>query len=227
MFDGFAQCRIDVPGGASINVRTSGKGPPLLLLHGYPQTHVLWHRIADRLARRFTLIVTGLRGYGDSIGPEPKPDASNYRFRDMADDQVEVMRRLGYGSFFTAVEPGWLFDPLVPAGAPGQDVFTPAALSEYRRCLTPSMPRASCADYRAFATIDVAMEQADLDAGRKVICPVLALWCEHTYGKDDVLSIWRTYAEDVQGFCVTGSSHYLPEERPDIVGDALITFFER
>jgi haloacetate dehalogenase len=71
----------------------------LLLLHGNPLTHVMWHRIAPRLAERFTVIATDLRGYGDSSKPDGGPDHAGYSFRAMANDQVDVMRTLGFDAW--------------------------------------------------------------------------------------------------------------------------------
>src|ERR1700712_5877677 len=88
--------------GALIRLRHGGSGPPLLLLHGNPLTHVAWHKIAPRLAERFHVVAADLRGYGDSSAPPEEPDSSNYSFRAMAQDQVEVMHALGYERFFVA-----------------------------------------------------------------------------------------------------------------------------
>ena len=79
-----------------------GSGPPVLLLHGNPLTHVHWHLVAPRLARHFTVVATDLRGYGDSSKPRGLPDHSNYSFRRMAQDQVDVMSRLGFETFCVA-----------------------------------------------------------------------------------------------------------------------------
>src|SRR5438309_10865632 len=107
MFEGFTTADIETSaagfGGARIHLRHGGDGPPLLLLHGNPMTHVAWHKIANRLAERFHVVAADLRGYGDSIGPEEGGENHiNYSFRAMAQDQVEVMERLGYKSFFAA-----------------------------------------------------------------------------------------------------------------------------
>ena len=98
MFEGFTQTRIDTSG-ARINLRYGGSGPPLLLLHGNPLTHVMWHKIALRLAEQFTVVASDLRGYGDSSKPDGGEDHIGYSFRAMAQDQVEVMAALGFDSF--------------------------------------------------------------------------------------------------------------------------------
>ncbi len=85
--------------GASIHVMKAGSGEPLLLLHGYPQTHVMWHKIAPRLADSFTVVLADLRGYGDSSKPKEEPDHATYSKRALAQDMVEVMSQLGYQSF--------------------------------------------------------------------------------------------------------------------------------
>jgi haloacetate dehalogenase len=97
-FPGFERRQIDA-GGARINLVQGGKGPAVLLLHGYPQTHCIWHRIAPRLAKKYTVVAADLRGYGDSSKPEGLPDHSNYSKRAMALDQVEAMQALGHGEF--------------------------------------------------------------------------------------------------------------------------------
>ena len=89
--------------GARIHLRHGGDGPPLLLLHGNPLTHVSWHKIAPRLAEHFHVVAADLRGYGDSVGPDDAGENNiNYSFRAMAQDQVEVMEKLGYREFFVA-----------------------------------------------------------------------------------------------------------------------------
>ena len=101
LFPGFAPRRIRVSG-AEINLVMRGDGPPLLLLHGYPQTHAMWHRIAPRLAQYFTVVCPDLRGYGDSGKPESEPDHRTYSKRAMAQDQVEAMQALGFPRFALA-----------------------------------------------------------------------------------------------------------------------------
>ena len=99
MLDSFEQTQIDTSG-ATIHLIKKGDRFPLLLLHGYPQTHVMWHKIAPRLAEDFTVVAPDLRGYGDSSKPEDGPDHYNYSKRAMAQDLVEVMDKLGYQEFF-------------------------------------------------------------------------------------------------------------------------------
>src|SRR5690349_899614 len=100
-FPGFDSRRIETSG-ASINLVIGGRGPPLLLLHGYPQTHAMWHKIAPRLAEHFTVVCADLRGYGDSSKPASAPDHAPFSKRAMALDQVEVMDALGFQRFFLA-----------------------------------------------------------------------------------------------------------------------------
>jgi haloacetate dehalogenase len=101
LFPGFTARRIQTSG-ATIHTLVGGSGPPLLLLHGYPQTHVEWHKIAPQLAKRFTVVMTDLRGYGDSSKPADGDNHANYSKRAMALDQVEVMRALGHERFALA-----------------------------------------------------------------------------------------------------------------------------
>jgi haloacetate dehalogenase len=97
-FPGFVTQKVKTSG-ATIHTLRGGSGPPLLLLHGYPQTHVMWHKIGPRLAQRFTVVMTDLRGYGDSSKPPDGDNHANYSKRAMALDQVEVMRSLGFETF--------------------------------------------------------------------------------------------------------------------------------
>ncbi len=99
MFPGFEQRRFELGDGITINGVVGGSGPPLLLLHGHPQTHAMWHKVAPRLAERFTLVITDLRGYGDSSRPEGRADHGNYSKRAMAADQASVMSALGFNRF--------------------------------------------------------------------------------------------------------------------------------
>lgn len=98
LFPDFAQRRIRTRG-ATINLVYAGNGPPLLLLHGYPETHAMWHQLAPRLASEYSVVCPDLRGYGDSSKPKGLPDHSNYSKRAMAGDMVEAMEKLGFARF--------------------------------------------------------------------------------------------------------------------------------
>jgi haloacetate dehalogenase len=98
MFDGFIREHITTQD-TTINLVRGGRGDPILLLHGYPQTHVCWHRVAPILAERFTVVCPDLRGSGDSAKPPSDPEHRAYSKRMMAQDQVQVMQRLGFPEF--------------------------------------------------------------------------------------------------------------------------------
>ena len=286
MFDGFTRAEISTSGATITTVR-GGTGPALLLLHGYPQTHVMWHRVASLLARDFTIVATDLRGYGDSSKPEGGPDHAGYSKRAMAQDQVEVMTQLGFETFFVAghdrggrvahrmaldhrervtqlavldivptrrlyadstrefatayfwwfflIQPAplpetiignsvefWLSEKLGKA-APG--AITSAAFAEYLRCFRNTETiHASCEDYRAAASIDLAHDEADIN--RKIECPLLALWGEHApmHRLYDVAATWRECATNVTGKSLPGT-HYFVEEIPERVVEELKRFF--
>lgn len=101
LFPGFTQGRRAV-NGIEINFATGGQGPALLLLHGYPQTHAIWHHVAPALAGKFTIVAADLRGYGDSSKPEGGGDHLPYAKRTMANDMAELMTALGHDTFMVA-----------------------------------------------------------------------------------------------------------------------------
>ena len=101
LMDGFTRTEIQTSGARIVTVH-GGSGPPVLLMHGNPFTHLSWHKFAPRLAQEFTVVATDLRGYGDSEKPPSLPDHSSYSFRAMAQDQVEVMKALGFDRFMAA-----------------------------------------------------------------------------------------------------------------------------
>ena len=292
-FPGFRREMVDVGGGISICTVVGPRrdAPAVLLLHGYPQTHVIWHRIAPKLAARFNVVATDLRGYGDSAKPATDLSHSPYAKRAMAADQAAVMASLGFADFhvvghdrggrvghrlamdhaarvksltvldiaptlamyeqttdafaraywhwFFLIRPAPMPEKMIGAdprgflrgkmsdGRLGIERFTPAAWAEYERCFTPGAIHASCEDYRAAAGIDLDHDRADRDAGRKVACPVLALWgalgvVERCFKP---LDEWRRVADDVRGHSLP-CSHYLPEEAPDDVRKELEGFID-
>ena len=101
LFEDFKTRKIRTAG-ATINLVTGGSGPAVLLLHGYPETHAMWHKVAPALARDYTVVCADLRGYGDSSKPRGRPDHSNYAKRAMATDMAEVMTRPGRPGRFSA-----------------------------------------------------------------------------------------------------------------------------
>jgi haloacetate dehalogenase len=288
MFEGFELSMIDT-GEAVIRVRHGGSGPPLLLLHGHPQTHMCWHKIAPRLAQHFTVVAADLRGYGDSSKPATTSDHEPYSKRAMARDQVAVMQSLGFETFFVAghdrggrcayrmaldypekvrklavldilptgehfrranmhfalswwhwfflAQPYDLPERLIVAdpdyyywrrhGDQPPAYHSPEAFADYRRCWqNPQTIHAFCEDYRAGASYDFALDEADY--GRiRIECPLLVLWglqddLGSLYG--DVVGIWRGWADDVRGKGID-SGHYLQEEAPDETYQALYSFF--
>lgn len=289
LFPGFRRSTLDAEG-VPVHLVTGGSGPPLLLLHGYPQTHALWHKVAPRLAQRFTVVAADLRGYGESGKPATDASHAPYSKRAMARDLVTAMRLLGHARFFLAghdrggrvshrlaadhpdavarlsvldisptltmyertdmafaraywhwfflIQPAPIPERLIGAdpafylrrkmgdGAAGMTPFAPEAWAEYERCFTPETIHASCEDYRAAATIDLAHDRADRAAGRRLACPLLVLW-----GLNGViekcftpLADWGAVATDVRGRGLP-AGHYLPEEVPDLVADEFERFF--
>jgi haloacetate dehalogenase len=272
--------------GVSINVCRGGEGPPVLLLHGYPQSHAMWHSVAPELADQFSVVCPDLRGYGDSDKPFGDADHVSYSKRTMAMDNVEVMRSLGFDRFavaghdrggrvalrmaldypvavshlavldivptktiydtidrrhaatvwryFYLIQPfdlpeqmigaspewylRWTLDEWCQsAGAPTEE-----AIAEYVRCFDQATIHASCEDYRAGATIDLADDATDAD--RRLQCPTLVLWSKTGLGSHyDVARIWSERAENPRCRALDGG-HFLAEERPDKVAHELLAF---
>jgi len=98
VFDGFEEITVEAPGGVVTGVR-GGHGPPVLLLHGIPETHLMWRHVAPALAEDFTVVATDLRGYGGSAAPTSSTDHGTYAMRELATDQVAVMEALGHRRF--------------------------------------------------------------------------------------------------------------------------------
>jgi haloacetate dehalogenase len=292
MFEGFATHKLET-GRGPIHARVGGSGPPLLLLHGYPETHLMWHAAAPLLAERFTVVATDLSGYGESLRPVPAADHAPHSKRALALDQIEAMASLGHERFAVAghdrggrvayrmaldhpdrvsalavldIVPtaevwaraddrlalvywhwGFLAQPApLPERLIAGDVdayfahhlrsiglgrepgrYPEPVIAAYRAQLEDATAvEAICEDYRAGATIDRQLDEAD--RGRSIACPVLALWgtrgaLEPLYG--DVLAVWRPWASDLRGRGVE-ASHFLVEDRPEEVARELIAFFE-
>lgn len=288
LFPGFATHRIRTSG-AEIHCVVGGTGPPLLLLHGYPQTHAIWHKIAPSLARRYTVVCADLRGYGDSSKPPSDAQHVPYSKRAMAQDMVEVMRHFGHPRFllvghdrggrvahrlcldhpdavvrvavldisptrimyektdqafatayyhwFFLIQPFDLPEKLIGADpvyylnrklggwGTGIDHFDRRAMAEYERCFRdPATIHASCEDYRAAASIDLAHDAEDAD--RRITCPLLALWGEKgvVHRFFDPIADWKRVANDVRGKALP-CGHYLAEEQPTTTLYELESFF--
>ena len=291
LFPGFEDRTVDVGNGINIAAVIGGAGPPLLLLHGHPQTHAIWHQVAPALAKRFTVVAADLRGYGDSSKPIGASDHSNYAKRVMALDQLALMRKLGFERFdvmahdrgarvahrlamdhpqaighlvlldiaptlamyeqtnqaFARAYWHWFFliqaaplperlieaDPaayireVLGRRSAGLTAFDPLALGEYQRCMAlPGAAHGLCEDYRAAAGIDMEHEREDLEAGRVIEPPVLALW-----GAQGVihqcfrpLEEWRRVARDVRGGPLA-CGHYIAEEAPQALLEQVLPFF--
>src|SRR5215510_3181345 len=101
VFDGFELKHVETDE-VTIRLRQGGSGPPLLLLHGFPQTHAMWSKVAPRLAEHFTVVCPDLRGYGGSSKPESSANHETYSKRAMARDQLELMKSLGFEKFAVA-----------------------------------------------------------------------------------------------------------------------------
>jgi len=290
LFPGFAVRRIHA-NGVDIHCVVGGSGPPLLLLHGYPQTHAMWHRIAPALAQHYTVVCPDLRGYGDSGKAASDATHAAYSKRAMAQDMVDVMRALGFARFraaghdrggrvahrlcvdhaaavervavldisptrtmFAGTNQGfatayyhWFFliqpfdlpekligaDPLyylhrkIGGWGTGLQHFDPRALAEYERCFADTATiHATCEDYRAAASIDLEHDDADVAAGRKVVCPLLVLWGEKGVVNRlfDPLRDWGAVALDVRGRTLP-TGHFLAEEAPEETLRELREFF--
>ncbi len=279
----------------TIFLRRGGSGPALLLLHGFPQTHLMWRSVAPLLARRFTVICPDLRGYGRSGCPASRADHAPYAKRAMANDMVSVMAALGFPRFSLAghdrggrvayrlaldhpqcvvrlavldilttadvweradsrvatafwpwsllAQPAPLPERLITAapdaviddalggwGSPAR-AFGDEVRTAYVDALRdPAHVHAICEEYRAAATIDREHDAADRHAGRRIACPVLALWSgrgplNSWYAEaGGPLALWRAWADDVRGTPLDGG-HFFPEEMPEQTAAELDKFF--
>jgi haloacetate dehalogenase len=293
MFENFDARTIET-GETSIFVRCSGTGPPLLLLHGFPQTHLMWRSVAPSLARDFTVVCADVRGYGQSGCPSSDAQSLPYSKRAMARDMIAVMEQLGFARFAVAghdrggrvayrmaldhphattrlavldILPTstvweradarlalgywpWMLlaqpEPLpekILTSAPeavvdnalaewgtSATVFPPNVRSAYVDALRdPAHAHAICEEYRAAATIDRRHDEEDRARGRRIACPLLALWSVNgaldTWYSDagGPLALWREWADNVQGRAIDGG-HFFPEQAPEATAEALRAF---
>jgi haloacetate dehalogenase len=286
----------EVPTGeTTIFIRRSGSGPAILLLHGFPQTHMMWRSVAPALARHFTIVCADLRGYGRSGCPASARDHAPYAKRAMARDMVTVMDRLGFRRFsvaghdrggrvayrlaldhpervdriavldivptldvweradarfalafwpwsllaqpeplperLVAAAPEAVVDDALGGWGSSPKIFAPEVRAAYLEALRdPARVHAICEEYRAAATRDREHDEADRRSGRRIACPVLALWSGRgalsTWYTEagGPLALWRAWADDVQGYPLD-AGHFFPEEIPAETADALSRFF--
>ena len=294
-FPEFEQSLIEVEKNIKINTLVAGEGEVILLLHGHPESYLIWRGIASKLAKTYKVVVTDLRGYGDSSKPEGLEDHSNYSKRVMANDQVKVMEKLGIEKFhivshdrgarvahrlildheekvktctlmdilptydmyeqtnrefatkywhwffyiqpkpfpetFLGSDPDYFIRRNLLNKATGESVkqmFPEDVLQEYiRHYSNPACVHAISEDYRASNTIDLVHDQDDRK--RTINTPLLVLWGANGVVGNiwDVLDGWKKFASNVRGFGVKDCGHFVPEEQPQIVYEAIIYFFKK
>lgn len=299
LFPGTHEHRVDLDG-VEIFARAGGSGPPLLLIHGFPQTHAMWHRLAPALMAKFTCVMPDLRGYGYSSCPANDSENRAYSKRAMAQDMVALMASLGHRRFAVAghdrgarvayrlaldhpqsascvavldIVPTydmwhnftvalamktyhWLFlaqpnplpemlielqpisylDYTLASWTKAKDLsaFADEALAEYRlHYATPEHVHATCNDYRAGATSDLAADEADFNTGHKIACPTLVLWGSEgipaqndgVVDTADPVAIWRQWCINVEGAGID-CGHFLAEENPDATLAHLLPFLD-
>ncbi len=289
VFAGFEARDVPTPRGP-IHVAVGGAGPPLLVLHGYPQTHLMWHPVAGRLAERFTVVAADLPGYGASFRPRVAEDHIPHSKRALASDLIAAMGALGFTRFavaghdrggrvgyrmaldhpavvtalavldivptaevwshanalFAAVYWHWGFlaqpaplpERLISADPdafwiaaerigmkPGDARYPDEVLAAYRAQLDdPGCVEAMCEDYRAGASIDRSLDDADR-GNRTITCPVRALWGANgalPVFYADPLELWAPYAPAVTGRGIADAGHFLVEDQPAAVADELL-----
>ena len=296
MMDDFKAVEVET-GETRIFVRWSGSGPPILLLHGFPQTLLMWRNIAPLLARDFTVICADLRGYGRSGCPPSSPDHGPYAKRAMAHDMVVAMEQLGFPRFSVAghdrggrvayrmaldhpgrihrlavldvlptgtvwdradanfalaywpwsllAQPEPLPERILAAAADAivdnalgawgtpSTVFPAEVRAAYVGALRdPAHIHAICEEYRAAASLDRQHDEADRTGGRRIACPLLAIWsAPGALGSwyDEAggpLALWREWSDGVQGYSLN-AGHFFPEEAFQQTYEALQLFFAK
>ena len=292
-FEDFAALEVDAEE-TRIFLRRGGSGPAVLLLHGFPQTHLMWRQAARSLARRYTVVCADLRGYGRSGRPASRPDHAPYTKRAMANDMVCVMAKLGFRRFsvvghdrggrvayrlaldhperveraalldIVATADAWehadknfacaywpwsllaqaaplpermvsaapeaVVDNALDAWGSPRNVFAAETRAAYVDALRdPERVHAICEEYRAAATLDHEHDAVDRAAGRRIGCPVLALWSArgplNTWYRahGDPLGLWRRWADNVEGRALD-AGHFFPEEIPEETAQRLSAF---
>ncbi|MCI3274884.1 alpha/beta hydrolase [Streptomyces cylindrosporus] len=286
---GFRTRSVGVADGIELNTAVGGSGPAVVLLHGFPETHLMWRQVAPALAERHTVVCPDLRGYGASGKPEALTE-DTYSKRTMAADIVGLADALGFDRFalvghdrgaHVAFRAGldhpdrishlgildivptldtWnvlhgagaavafhLYLMAQPPGLPERmiagsaDAFfghfldawstSPEAIpadvrAEYLRACREAVP-SIVADYRATATVDIAHDQADLDAGNRLSMPVTVV--QQDWGGQlgfDAEAIWRPWAPDLQHF-TTRAGHFMAEEAPEDITTLILNLMKR
>lgn len=293
MFDEFSSLTVETDE-TTIFVRTGGTGPAVLLLHGFPETHLMWRDVAPVLARSFTVVCADLRGYGRSGCPPSAIDHAPYSKRAMAQDMVAAMRQLGFETFaavghdrggrvayrlaldhpkrverlavldivpteaawarasaefavsywpwvmlaqdeplpeaFMTAAPEAIIDNALGGWGSPASAFPASVRGTYADALRGyDRARAICEEYRAAASIDREHDRADLDNGRRIACPTLALWSAKgplsTWYNEEggPIELWRPWCDDVRGQAIDGG-HFFPEEVPDETARLLSEF---
>lgn len=294
-FPGFTRQFIPTDDGVSIHTLVGGQGEEaVLLLHGHPENYLIWRFLAPVLAKDYTVVVTDLRGYGESSKPEGLADHSNYAKRIMARDQVRVMEALGFSTFhlighdrgarvchrlaldypemlkslcmmdilptddmyddtnatfamkywhwFFYTQPKGFPERLMAAdpsyfiefnlnkkiGPTARGNFPDDVLAEFtRHFANPATIHGICEDYRASATIDRVHNDADRDV--EIQTPTLVLWGGNGVVGQlwDVLAGWKRTCSDVMGHGIENCGHFVPEEQPQAVEDAVLPFLRQ
>lgn len=293
MFEGFDRGTRDI-NGSRINFVSRGEGPAILLLHGYPQSLVMWHKVAPMLAGQFTIVAPDIKGYGESSKPRAENDHNVYSNRTLAQEMVALMDDLGIDRFHTVGHdrgvrvahrmaldhPGrvrsltsldvmptqaafegmdaslafaffhwhlmrqpyplpetlignsaeFYLDFLMERWCATPGAITPEAYAIYKeQFCRPETIHSTCSEYRA---VELDLQHDAADRGRKLDCPVLALWGSDTRkrpgwqtGKGmSFLDAWRERADRVEGRGIA-CGHFIPEEAPDEVVAELKAFY--